>query len=276
MSDKKRPLSGLLSDLASVVNDLYGHNAAMLDQLTRDTQGGTGINPELMRSPGTPAPTAQTPVKKGPYGLPISSAPVVQPTAAKAAAPAPQAPAAQPTLADLWKTADEPIDWTEILSGAPVPIEEKKRAVYAENAAAVLRGDQEAYLTVLHTANPMDDLMPFVDRLDVSALSADDMRATFAVREDLLADGPRRYMSSVALRIARDLFAVLPVTHVAVDGRKGEDVLLHVDFQRQELHKVRFAFVDPEAFVGQCGGEFTLPVPEQADEAASAADTPEA
>ena len=285
MSDKKRPLTGLLSDLANAANDLLSHNAAMMEGLTRDLNSGTGINPDLMRVPGAPepgfptagAPAASTGRKKidpafmslaydfGAYPRPTAPAPAqAAPVAAKPAqaapTPDPQTPPAPPTLDALWKTADETIDWTEILSGAAIPqVDEKKLAIYTQNAEAVLRGDQDAYLTVLHTADPMADLMSFVTSLDVSAQSADDMRAVYGVRADLQGDDPRRYLSAVALRIARDLFAVLPVTNVTVEARDGDQARLQVSFQRRELHKVRFAFIDPAEFVAQCGGEFTLP-----------------
>lgn len=229
MHDNKRPFSDLLSDLASVVTDLYGENAAALDRLTRDVQDAPQVEP------------------------------VAAPDAPTAPAPHPDKPArpALPPFTALWKTADEPIDWTEILSGAPAAQgDAEKQAVYAANAAAVLRGESAAYLTVLKTANPMADLMPYVATLDVSALNADDMRAVFSAREDLLADEPRPYLAGMALRIARDLFAVLPVTRVTVEGQHEGAALLQVDFQRQELHKVRFAFIDPATFVEECGGVF--------------------
>ena len=215
---------GLLDGLADIVSDFYGENAAANARLAAELQEGSAV-PQV--APAEPVYAARP---------------------------------ALPDFRDLWKTADETIDWTEILSGAAIPqVDEKKLAIYTQNAEAVLRGDQDAYLTVLHTADPMADLMSFVTSLDVSAQSADDMRAVYGVRADLQGDDPRRYLSAVALRIARDLFAVLPVTNVTVEARDGDQARLQVSFQRRELHKVRFAFIDPAEFVAQCGGEFTLP-----------------
>lgn len=268
MNDKKRPLTSLLGDLAGVVNDLYGHNASMLEQLKRDLNNNAPINPELMKTPDVPATGAKK-IDPAFMSFPMALGADMMAAARAAAAPAaPQAPAqpqpqkapALPPFSEMWKTADEPIDWTEMLaSAAPAPEDESRQAVFARNAAAVLQGDQAAYLAVLQAANPMADLMHYVTALDVSALSADDMRAVFDAREDLLTNDPRRYLSGMAVRIARDLFAVLPVTRVTVEGRKGDEALLQVEFTRQELHKVRFAFIDPVDFVTRCGGEFTLP-----------------
>ena len=168
---------------------------------------------------------------------------------------------ALPPFSALWKVADEAIDWTEaLISSTPTDGQTapEKWALYHEQAARVLHGDVPAYLNVLRAANPMGDLMPYVSALDVSAESSESLRAVFTVRDDLMETNPERYLAGMALRIARDLFAVLPVTSVTVLGRQGKSELLRVEFSRQELNKVRFAFIDPVDFVSQCGGVFTL------------------
>lgn len=228
MDEKKRSFNGLFSDLAGVVSDLCHDNAAALARLSRDV----AELPEV------------TPVQP--------AAPVAE------AAPASQKPALPPFEA-LWKTADEPIDWTEALA-SPTPTDgltaPEKWALYHEQAACVLHGDVSAYKKVLAAANPTADLTAFVAALDVQALDSETLRAVFTVRDDLMADDPRRYLSGLALRIARDLFAVLPVTAVTVEGRQKAQTLLTVSFERPEMSKVRFAFVEPVDFVTKCGAIF--------------------
>lgn len=231
MSNENRPRRGLLDGLADIVGDLYGENAAANARLAQELNADSPI----------PAPV-----------YPVDHA-------AQSAAPIYTAKPALPPFSALWKTADEPIDWTEALaSAAPTDglTAPDKWALYHEHAAAVLKGDLTAYLTVLKAANPMADLMPYVAALDVSTVNADELRAAFTVRPDLMEDEPKRYLCGMALRIARDLFAVLPVTCVTVVGQKEDAPLLTVRFERQELNKVRFAFIDPVAFVAQCGGEY--------------------
>ena len=215
---------------------MYGENAAALDRLTREVQG----LPEI-----TPAEKEVPTVQKAP--------------AEETAAPAEEKPAL-PSFEDLWKVADEPIDWTEALT-FPAPLNQdippEKWEVYFDKADAVLRGDPEAYLTVLATADPMADLRPFVADLEVTAPSGDELRATFAVREDLMADDPRAYLCGLALRMARDLFAVLPVNHVVITATSEGKNLLTAPFTRQGLHKVRFAFIDPVEFALSCGAVLT-------------------
>ncbi len=164
-----------------------------------------------------------------------------------------------PPFIELWKVADDPIDWTEALA-SPTPTDgltpPDRWALYHRHAEAVLRGDTSAYVAVMQATNPMADLMPYVTALDVNTAGPETLRASFAVRPDLLASRQAEYLAGMALRIARDLFAVLPVVNVDVTARQGEGKLLTVSFQRSELYKVRFSFIDPVGFVKESGGQF--------------------
>lgn len=177
-------------------------------------------------------------------------------------APVPEDQPALPPFRKLWKTADESIDWTDILV-SPVPTDgltpPDKWALYHRYAADVLRGDIGAYLAVLQAENPMADLTPYVAALDVTTADADTLRAKFAARADLMTGDAREYLCGMALRIARDLFAALPVLVVEVTATHAGRTLLTVRFTRAALNKVRFAFIDPVEFVMKCGAEWTAP-----------------
>jgi hypothetical protein len=85
-------------------------------------------------------------------------------------------------------------------------------------------------------------------------VDADVLRASFAVRPDLMDRDADTYLCGMAVRIARDLFAALPVLTVKVKAVQGDDGLLTVTFTRAQMNKVRFAFIDPVEFVRECGG----------------------
>lgn len=257
MSENKRRYTRLLDSLADVVTDMYGKNAVALDKLNREMGSSSGIDPTLMQLDiSTPAEKAR-PMPPTPPAVDMFAA---HPT--PAAQTAPIRPALPPFEA-LWKTADESIDWTEALVSptSTDPLTPQSTwTMYHAQADAVLHGDPAAYLTVLKTANPMADLMPFVTALDVRAENSDELSAAFAVRPDLMNGDAKRYVSGMAVRIARDLFAVLPVLRVTVRARQENAELLAVTFTRQEMNKVRFAFIDPAAFVDSCGGAFAEPL----------------
>ena len=160
-------------------------------------------------------------------------------------------PAQQPALppfSQLWKTADETIDWTDILI-SPTPTDgltpPEKWAFLHQHASGVLKGDVAAYLAVLQQENPMADLMPYVAALDVTCADADTLRVKFSSRSDLYGE---EYLCGMAVRIARDLFAALPVLQVEVSAQDT----LAVTFTRAQMNKVRFAFIDPAEFVKKC------------------------
>ena len=171
--------------------------------------------------------------------------------------PAPAQPSAAPTqtyqptfppFEQLWKTADETVDWTEALIHAePVDHLTSPRlwTFLHEHAKAVLEGDLHAYAEVLRTANPLGDLRRYTDGMTIDMNSADMLTARFTPAEAYMGDDARRYLCGMALRIARDLMAILPVTTVRVEAPGHLDVT----FPRAQLQKVRFTFVDPVAFV---------------------------
>lgn len=182
-----------------------------------------------------------------------------QPAAQKSAvykstgAPADTNPPSLPPFEALWRTADDSIDWTDILV-SPTPTDgltpPAEWAFLHGQADAVLHGDQAAYLAVLSRVNPMADLLPYVAALEVSTVDSDTLRATFTPRPDLMDGDAQSYLCGMAVRIARDLFAALPVLHVSVSAGDA----LSAAFSRAQMNKVRFAFVDPVDFVNSCGG----------------------
>ena len=180
-------------------------------------------------------------------------------TLKSADAPVPAKQPALPPFQHLWKTADETIDWTDILV-SPTPTDgltpPDKWAMYHQHAAGVLKGDIAAYLAVLQAENPMADLTPYVSALDVTTVNADTLKAAFTARADLMKTNAQEYLCGMAVRIARDLFAALPVLRVEVKAVQGNDTLLTTSFTRAQMNKVRFAFIDPVAFVKECGGQF--------------------
>ena len=168
-----------------------------------------------------------------------------------------------PPFETLWKVADESVDWTEVLVHEQSPdgwTTTEKWALYRRYAETVLNGDLTAYASVLEAVQPLADLAHYADGFDVQIASADRLEVRFAALPAYLPEGEtsrhHTYLAGVGLRAARDLFALLPVTQVAVEAVLENKTLLKVEFEKPEMQKVRFAFVDPVEFVRKCGGEF--------------------
>ncbi|MDO4837190.1 MAG: hypothetical protein Q4B32_02235 [Clostridia bacterium] len=160
-----------------------------------------------------------------------------------------------PSFDQLWKTADETVDWTDALVNAQCPdgmTSPQLWAFFHEHAQAVLAGDTEAYLQVMDRADPLGDLQPFARSIEATADSSDLLSASFQVLPSYLEgteETRQRYLCGMSLRIARDLLALLPVSAVQVKAMQEKDLLLSVTFPRSELQKVHFSFIDPIAFV---------------------------
>lgn len=271
--DEKKPVNPL-DGLRGVMDDLWGttvrlnrDNAEQLAELTRQLEQSQGVV-----LPDDPAPAPAAPVTSGiPAFLRRSG---TQQSAERPAAPRPaayNAPQAAPSrhaepdfppFEDFWRTADETVEWTDALAHAhPVDglTSEHLWSFFHEHAEAVLNGELSAYLEVLKATNPLGDLKPYARTFNVRAVNADKLIVTFEGLPAYLAKAPaevRRYLSGLALRCARDLMALLPVTEVQVQARSDGNPMLTVPFLRDELQKVRFSFVDPEQFAIQCGACF--------------------
>lgn len=186
--------------------------------------------------------------------------PSPEPAPAAVQAPVQDEKPAFPLFEQLWKAVDETVDWTEVLTHANptdglTPPE--TWALYRRHAAQVLAGNPEAYLAVLKAVDPLKDLTPWAEKFDVACRDADSLHVTFTAISALWEAEGEKYLAGMSLRIARDLFALLPILQAEITVVCAETQLLNVAFDRQELQKVRFCFIDPEEFVIRCGGVFT-------------------
>ena len=161
---------------------------------------------------------------------------------------------------NLWKTADETIDWTDALAhGSPTDglTGRKLWNFYHKQAARVLAGDLDAYTEVLKAANPLGELTDFAEGISIRAVSADRLESTFTCKPDLMKEKRERYLSAMAVRIARDLFACLPVSEVTVRGEMEGHTVFEVSFRRLQLLHLNFMFLDPVALCRECGATFS-------------------
>lgn len=180
----------------------------------------------------------------------------------KAPAPHSAAPCTTPDFPpfeQLWSAVDETVDWTEILTHAAptdgLTAPESWR-MYRRYAQRVLDGDPQAYLAVLTAVDPLKDLTPWAEKLEVICSDADTLRVLFTAIPTLSQREGQRYWAGMSLRIARDLLALLPALQVDVTVLSSDASCMTVRFARAELQKVRFSFIDPVDFALQCGADF--------------------
>ena len=175
-------------------------------------------------------------------------------------APVPETvPEKKDGIENLWKTADETIDWTDALAHTR-PTDgltgEALWAFYHGQAEKVLDGDTNAYAEVLKTANPLGDLTEYAEGITVAVPSADRLEGNFICSAERMEKDKTLYLAAMGLRIARDLLACLPVCEVAVKGEHEGKTVFEATYQRKQLLNRNFLFIDPVAFSKECGATF--------------------
>ena len=174
----------------------------------------------------------------------------------------------------IHKTSDDTIDWTEMLVSA-VPPDASYNAemwrYYHEFAPKVLSGDIDTYLQLIYEVNPLDDLLAYGGNFEFGTDNAQKIEVEFSVNESALISAKRQlnsvqynfllqdFVCSVCIRIARDMFALLPINHVIVHAVMNGDTVVSVDFDRAKLSKVKFGYIDPSDTVStfNCRMSFT-------------------
>ena len=164
------------------------------------------------------------------------------------------------SLKSIHKASDDSIDWTEVLVSPVAPDEtynQEMWAYYHSVSSKILAGDIDTYLQLIYEVNPLDDLLMYGSNYEFGTDDAKKIEVEFNVNINALAEAKKKmntaeynlllqdYVCSVCIRIARDMFALLPIkntiVHTVFDGK----TILSVDFDRQNLSKVKFGYIDP-------------------------------
>lgn len=164
------------------------------------------------------------------------------------------------TLKSIHKTADDTIDWTEILVSPTAPDDSYNQQMwdyYYSVAPDVLSGDIDTYLQLIYEVNPLDDLLEYGTNFEFGTDDSNVMEVEYTVNTDVLSharqtmgrqeynDLLQDFVCSLSIRIARDLFALLPINHAIIHTVMDKQTIMTVDFDRHNLSKVKFGFIDP-------------------------------
>lgn len=149
----------------------------------------------------------------------------------------------------LYMYSDAPVDWTELISGTSADelfMNLDTHRYCMQMASRILSGDVDAYLEVIERMRPVDDLALYSGDFEFGTDSPTYIEVEFcAYPERVLQNGSsdillEEFISAVAVRVARDLMALLPVskvlTHIEIDG----NTVLSVKFARGELELKNF------------------------------------
>lgn len=149
----------------------------------------------------------------------------------------------------IYQKSDDAVDWTEILvstSENDVFLSKELWKYYKSVAGKILKGDIDTYLKVIEDVRPLDDLLSFGGNFEFGTDNAGYMEIEFDVMpEEVLGQNYNielfcDYICAASIRVARDLFALLPVGIVIVHAVLSNQTVLSVMFNRHEMNRISF------------------------------------
>ena len=155
----------------------------------------------------------------------------------------------------LYLKSDEAIDWTELLvsvSADDVFMEPETWRFLKSISRKVLSGDIDAYLETIEKMRPVDDLLDYGSDFEFGTDNSNSMEVEFRINaHNMLPDANvvgvetyeqifKEYVCASSIRVARDLFALLPVKYVIVYAKKEDEVVLQARFDKNEVQKISF------------------------------------
>ncbi len=155
----------------------------------------------------------------------------------------------------LYLKSDEAIDWTELLVSASaddVFMEPEAWSFLKSISRKVLSGDIDAYLETIEKMRPVDDLLDYGSDFEFGTDNSNSMEVEFRINAyNMLPDANvvgaetyeqifKEYVCASSIRVARDLFALLPVKYVIVYAKKEDEVVLQARFDKNEVQKINF------------------------------------
>ena len=162
------------------------------------------------------------------------------------------------TLKTIHKVADKMIDWKKVSESpvAPEGYDQRRWAYFYSLAPDVLAGDIDTYYKLITEVNPLDDLLDYGENFEFGTDDPSRMEVEFIINDALLEESQKTmsardfnllaqdFVCSMALRIARDVFALLPVEHTVVHVVMGDSDVFSADFDRSGMSKVQFEYID--------------------------------
>jgi len=240
---------------------------------TKNTKSQNSRRSNQARQPSTP--TYSAPVTPSSYEEPVTEYTSAGSTAGVSASnyelstPIVNDPVEQidtNTLKSIHKTSDDSIDWTEVLVSPVAPDETYNQQMweyYHNMAGKVLAGDIDTYLQLIYEVNPLDDLLSYGSNYEFGTDDPKKIEVEFNVNESALSEAKRNlsqieynlllqdYICSMCIRIARDMFALLPIKDTIVHAVLNGNTVVSVDFDRMTLSKIKFGYIDPSDTMAQ-------------------------
>lgn len=163
-------------------------------------------------------------------------------------------------IRNIFRYADATVNWRRILISDTNPGVENWD-YFKSRAEDVLNGDLDTYFQIISDINPVDDLLQYGSEFECGTDDPRMMTVGFTVNSaavlrdaatlpqrvynDLLQD----YVCGCAIRVARDMLALLPLRHVIINTSDSSRPILSVDFDRKSFEQIDFSTGDASDIV---------------------------
>lgn len=162
------------------------------------------------------------------------------------------------TIKAIFENCDVAINWLDVLSHKTPPSDEVISETWEylhKKAVAVFDGDIDTYLEIISTVNPYDDLLDYAEDFEFGTEDSSMMEVEFSVIENntgkMKKGAFEDYYCAIAVRVARDTFALLPVEKTIVHVmHKGKEIL-NASFDREKIHELNVVGLDASDLVKQ-------------------------
>ena len=161
-------------------------------------------------------------------------------------------------IQNIYHIYDEKLDWKKILiSDKPSETYSPEEwEYYRSKAEDVLNGNIDTYFELIDQLNPFNDLQEYGSEFDFGTDDPRMMAVRFRVNsinvkknDSLLPEREKNqflqdYVCGSAIRVAQDLFALLPLRHIIVEALDKNKLILSVDFDGKKFDKISFENAD--------------------------------
>lgn len=156
----------------------------------------------------------------------------------------------------IYKYSDYPIDWIDIANSdtaEELDMPEPMWQYCKEKADSILDGDVDTYLDVIETLRPVDDLLLYAGDFEFGTDKSNSMTVEYTAKIDnYQPDQLEELINAVAIRVARDIMALLPVIKVEVIVvNEYEQKLLEVTFNKRTFRNINFQALTATEIVSQ-------------------------
>lgn len=163
-------------------------------------------------------------------------------------------------IMDIYAIADRQIEWIAIRNSSS-NLGYEDWDYLKDRADKVLAGDLDTYLEIINDVNPFAELIELGSEFSCGTdnpmkmaveckINSETVLEEYNGDKELLED----YVSGIAIKAARDLFALLPLWQVEVTAMEDEKTVLNAKFVRDSFENLNFDKIDASDTIKKLGG----------------------